>query len=77
MSGYRVEGFTNVNGSNDCPIRRFVRVQAFECCLCEVGKECRDLKPCCVGDSGIYGDMLLRTNLSSIFEGVDKSEIGL
>ena len=39
--------------------------------------ECRDLKPCCVGESGICGDMLFRTNLSSIFEGVDKSEIGL
>jgi len=42
-----------------------------------VDVECWDLKPCCVGESGIYGDMLLRTNLSSIFEGVDKSEIGL
>jgi len=39
--------------------------------------ECWDLKPCCEGDSGICGDMLSRTSLSSIFEGLHRSAMGL
>ena len=39
--------------------------------------ECFVLKPCCVRENVMYGDMLLRTSLSSIFEGVQKSAIGL
>ena len=42
-----------------------------------VAVECCDLKPCCVGDSGMCGEMLLRTSLSSILEGVQSKEIGL
>ena len=42
-----------------------------------VDVECSDLKPCCEGESGICGVMLLRTNLSSILEGVQSKEIGL
>ena len=42
-----------------------------------VDVECWDLKPCCEGESEICGEMLLRTNLSSILEGVLSSEIGL
>ena len=42
-----------------------------------VDVECWDLKPCCEGDSGICGEMLFRTNLSSILEGVESKEIGL
>lgn len=39
--------------------------------------ECWGLKPCCVGDSGMCAVMLLRTSLSSIFEGLLRSDIGL
>ncbi len=42
-----------------------------------VDVECCALKPCCVGESGIYGEMLSRTSLSSIFEGLQSNEIGL
>ena len=42
-----------------------------------VDVECSDLKPCCAGESGICGVMLFRTNLSSTFEGLHRSEIGL
>ncbi len=46
----------------------FVRSVVVECC---------DLKPCCVGESVMCGEMLFRTSLSSIFEGLQSSEIGL
>ena len=39
--------------------------------------ECFGLKPCCDGESVMCGEMLLRTSLSSIFEGLQSSEIGL
>ena len=42
-----------------------------------VDVECWDLKPCCVGERGMSEDMLYRTSLSSIFEGVQSREIGL
>ena len=36
--------------------------------------ECLGLKPCCVGDSGMCGVMYCRTSLSSILEGLHRSE---
>ena len=42
-----------------------------------VDVEWRDLKPCCVLERGMCVFMLLRTNLSSIFEGVQSKLIGL
>ena len=39
--------------------------------------ECWGLKPCWEGDRGMCGVMLLRTSLSSILEGVQRSETGL
>ena len=42
-----------------------------------VDVEWRDLKPCCVLEREMCVFMLLRTNLSSIFEGVQSKLIGL
>ena len=42
-----------------------------------VDVEWRNLKPCCVLERGMCVFMLLRTNLSSIFEGVQSKLIGL
>lgn len=39
--------------------------------------ECCGLKPCCVGDSGMCGVVLFRTNLSSIFDVLHRRDIGL
>ena len=56
-------------------------VKAFECCLCNVCKEGRGRvlgsEAMCVGDNGMCAVMLLRTSLSSIFEGLQRSDIGL
>ena len=46
---------------------RFVRSVLVEWC---------GLKPCCVGERGMWGLMLLRTSLSSIFDGLQRREIG-
>ena len=46
----------------------FVRSVVVECC---------GLKPCWASDRGMWCEMLLRTSLSSIFEGVQRSDIGL
>ena len=48
-----------------------------ESCVSSVVVECPDLKPCCEGESGMCGEMLSRTSLSSIFEGLQRSEMGL
>ena len=39
--------------------------------------ECRGLKPCCEGESGMCAEMLFRTSLSSIFAGVQSNAMGL
>ena len=39
--------------------------------------ECCGLKPCCVGDRGMCGVVLFRTNLSSIFDVLQRRDIGL
>ena len=46
---------------------KFVRSVLVEWC---------SLKPCHVGERGMWGLMLLRTNLSSIFEGLQRRELG-
>ena len=46
---------------------RFVRSVLVECC---------GLKPCCVGERGMCGLMSLRNSLSSIFDSLQKWEIG-
>ena len=38
---------------------------------------CRALKPCCVGDSGMCGVIVLRVSLSRILTGLHNKEIGL
>ena len=35
------------------------------------------LKPCCVGERGMCGVMLVRTSLSSILRGLHSREMGL
>ena len=45
--------------------------------VCSVDVDWRDLKPCCVLERGMCVFVLLRTNLSSIFEGVQSKLIGL
>lgn len=42
-----------------------------------VDVECCGLKPCCEGDSVMCGVMLFRTSLSSIFDGLLRSDMGL
>ena len=42
-----------------------------------VDVECCGLKPCWASDKGMCGLMLFRTSLSSILDGVQRSEIGL
>jgi len=39
--------------------------------------ECKALKPCCVGDSGMCGVIVLRISLSRILMGLHNNEIGL
>ena len=39
--------------------------------------ECKALKPCCVGDSGMCGEIVLRISLSRILMGLHNNEIGL
>ena len=39
--------------------------------------ECRALKPCCVGDKGMCGVIVLRINLSRILIGLHNKEFGL
>ena len=39
--------------------------------------ECWGLKPCWEGERGMCGVMLFKTSLSSILEGVQRSETGL
>ena len=46
-------------------------------CVSSVEVECWGRKPCCVGESGMSGVMLLRTSLSSILDGVQRREMGL
>ena len=38
--------------------------------------ECRALKPCCVGDRGMCGVIVLRISLSRILTGFHNKEIG-
>ena len=50
------------------------------CCVSVVRSvvvECEALKPCCVGDSGMCGVIVLRISLSRILTGLHNSEIGL
>lgn len=50
------------------------------CCVSVVRSvvvECKALKPCCVGDSGMCGVIVLRISLSRILTGLHNSEIGL
>ena len=42
-----------------------------------VDVECCGLKPCWASERGMCGLMLFRTSLSSILDGVQRSEIGL
>ena len=39
--------------------------------------DCRALKPCCVGDMGMCGVIVLRINLSRILIGLHNKEISL
>ena len=42
-----------------------------------VAVECKALKPCCVGGSGMSGVVVLRISLSRILMGLHNNEIGL